>query len=160
MRIWNELVQFFQIYDRVKTIVKMLLANWSSETRAGVIAPFLNNSSTSESTNFSSSETFLFLSEVAFGLAFLEIEFLDHSRSGEFPCRWSVLTNLIQSWLFWLPEVYFLSGVETTFLLLDLRNPNLWLIRENVLLADFSSDSKICRRRSFPSTFDRSLPFL
>ena len=159
MRIWNELVQFFQIYDWVKT-VKMFLANWSSETRAGIIVPFLNNSQLLSPLIFPPPETFLFLSEVAFGLAFLEIEFLDHSRSGEFPCRWSVLTNLIQSWLFWLPEVYFLSGVETTLLLLDLRNPNLWLIRENVLLADFSSDSKICWGRSFPSTFDRSLPFL
>ena len=159
MQIWNELVQFFQIYDRVKT-VKMFLGKLILWNSGRCYCPLPQQSSTSESTNFSSSRDILFLSEVAFGLAFLEIEFLDHSGSGEFPCRWSVLTNLIQSWLFWLPEVYFLSGVETTFLLLDLRNPNLWLIRENVLVADFSSDSKICWGRSFPSTFDRSLPFL
>ena len=59
-----------------------------------------------------------------------------------------------------MPEVYFWSDVETNFLLLDLCNPNLWLIWENVLVADFLSESKNCWGRIFSGTFDRLLPFL
>ena len=124
MQIWNELVQFFQIYNRAKTSVffsvseKMSLTNWSSDTGAGIIVHFLNNSWTSVSNKFFLIQRhFCFCRRLLLGLTFLEIEFSDLSRSGEFPCRWSVLTSLIQSWLFCLPEVYFLGGVKNFFLI-------------------------------------------
>ena len=53
---------------------------------------------------FSLPEKFLFLSEVSFGLAFLEMVFLELSLSRECPYRWTVLTSLIQYWLFCLLE--------------------------------------------------------
>ena len=64
-------------------------------------------------------------------MVILEMVFLELLLSGECPFCWS---------------------------LLDLRNPNLWLVLENLLLADFLSGSKNCSGRFFINTL--AVPYL
>ena len=78
-------------------------------------------------------EIFLFLLDVAFGLVFLEMVFLDLSLSGEYPGRWSVLTSLIQSWLFSLLE----GGSEFSSYEIKLQNQ----VKQNDVILQFTNSS-------------------
>ena len=130
MRIWSVLVQKSPSNFGIR---KMLLTNWSFDPRAGVIAPLPQQFRNFCIHWFFFLILFLFLSDVAFGLVFLEMVFLDLSLSGEYPGRWSILTSLIQSWLFSLLE----GGSEFSSYEIKLQNQ----VKQNDVILQFTNSA-------------------